>query len=499
MKSIPLKVCLTFIIIQFLCLTPNSVAQNVKFGKMGEGEEYYNSVISALGKQGENYYSIYTDLKGKIFLEKTDKNLNLVWSKNIMKIQAQAFSYGHVFNNYLYVFYGEYQTSKSNLVLHCQVFDLEGKEVSTMPLGEVDYKGADRYGWVKVLAEKSADNNSVAILVQVSVDRNQKSNSTFLTVDMNDLSNSKLVKIEQEHPVKQSSEIRDLVVSNTGQPYAIMRYFTSSNSTRNNDWLLTVDEQGKGVFKALEYKETNFWYSSIALDEERDELNIAGLYVEKAAEEDNKYQGFYFAKYDAESLELKTLSSKPLDAELMTFLDAKFKTNRNEFQFMGYYNPQVFPSSNGSGYIVFEHDNTIYSTDFFVLDYNAEGEISNRRLIPKYKFTTKNHGNSYFGFVRNNSLFVVYNDAVINLPAKNMDELSSARSPTGENVVAVVVEVKPGEVIPSKKVLFITLVREGKSIEIEGFFLPTKAIMINDDVFFGITYKKGKAFGLITP
>lgn len=468
-------------------------AQNVKvkFGESNKGEYYNTDNFQPLGLVDGNYYYGYIDNLGKVFVEVVSENFKTLSTIKLEKLSPQSFSHLKIVGDKILLIYGDLNTSSKEYVIASKTYNLSGNMLEETKITEIAIKGSLANGVPKLYSEESEDGKQIAVCSLAAMNGGREANLTVITVSVNNLEVFKQQLVNVNYEDKKSLELTSLTVNNKADVFCIIQNWDGLNSAFYNSHLVKVEPSlNKEQVKAFENNGINFWNSTMKFNERNQSLNIAGLFVEKGAPKNAKYQGFFVANYDPKSLSANSIDSRGFDEDFFTFIDANYKKNRDKFEFYGYYIPEIILSESESTFVIFKHEQSGNLEDLMIFKLNGNGEIENRWLLPKYQ--TGSQGNGYFAYTQDEVLKIIYNDNEKNKDAKDMSEASASFKSVHKSTVVFLTEIDSKSSTINKKKLFNT-------DEKGGYFIPKKAMKIGEDVIFGIVDKKNVRFGKVTP
>jgi hypothetical protein len=452
-----------------------------------------------LGQKDDFFYNLRFDNKGTFMkinlighIEKLDENLDRV-SDVQLKSGEKDFQYDFLYirDGNLHVFTSDYDKKLKRKTLFVTVYDENGK-----PKGKI----RNRVLMIKYVYNKqnsgldfklSADSSRLLISQQFDSKKKEKATIYYAVVETN--GHEVLQEGKYKLPyLDDNLSIESALLDNDGNTY----FFTQVWEEREKGmkkWevtfsphLIIIDKEGDLVIdKELIYNGLSLTSVNAKINEDN-ELFIAAIGL---VQNKKKYilNGFFFGTYNFKEDQFNNTQKISFDKKLLIKFGKKIGKD-GELKGNYVYHLKLFlDEENGGGYIIAENSYSYYSSsstgssdhlhfvrnELIVVKFDNENTVEWTQLIPKKQETSVTvqraafglvnyipkalielgtKYSSYLAFIKNGTLYVLYNDHEKNFTVRNMVDIKNM--PSYNKARATIVTVNPEDGKWKKKYLF---------------------------------------------
>jgi len=437
-----------------------------------------------IGTSNGKYFNLMWELNGSIAvmnpkyhptLEVLDENLSLM--KKIPLIWEEDYGWleGNVLRNEQLYFFGlTYDKQRDALELREVKYNLNGEKMEDRILADFDLEKKKLKSYLDVGV--SQNKNHISFFHKEQTKKN--SDPLKFQIAAYDLEAEEL-KYEKEYVIEdflgEDSFYNDQVVDNKGFTYLVLNTTTESKEKLTKATLFVFDPAGNEVHRKDLVQDDNYLRGVELLATAGNDIYMAGMVMKGKSNKRSRYIGYATAKINAETFEIENRHQAEFSEDLIYKMDAKPKKD-GTIKHIGSFDLNFIPKGgeNDGGFIVGE---AIYSTartenrgitknvrittqfrEIIAVDVEADGSIGNATIIPKcqvgsisynawsvslgaleysflpsgaprYLMDIQKQYYSYFAYVHNNELNILFNGDKKNHDIDTMDDAKAMTNP----------------------------------------------------------------------
>lgn len=486
----------------------HSQKTNIKWGQTEKGSNQ-KGLNEAIGWHDGNYYTIRSkyiiNLNKYVYtLEKSDKNLNLKFSKkldydvyydylNPILKEGKIITFGTKINN-----------KDKKIELYSTTIDLSGNLIENKQLTSLKYQGRvirnDLVSELYISKNKKYLGFSHA---RVDTDQN-KMNLQILLFDLDEFSQIALAeKTFQLNEKADRATISDMLVTNDGIVSTVYgSYDVTLNSMRNDfsnpfmNSLIILDESGN-LLPPIPLKTDDLLLSDVTLKMIKDKVFMTGFLLMLDNNRESTV-GFFLGEVDLENNSIKNFNAFPYKKEFFETLGYKVK-NSGKINFEGYFKLQLAETDAGDGFLLAHHrwkrgsDNPLfYEYEILAIPFDRTGKLGEVIVLPKKQGAFGRHriGLGYFTFSKQNKLYLLYNDHVDNLMVNDLDKLKDEKNVNSNKVGTFIATLEAGKELKRKELF--------NYKEDEGYLVADKCFDGGDIITLNKGDGRAMTFGKLT-
>ncbi|HKK38605.1 MAG TPA: hypothetical protein VJ949_04270 [Cryomorphaceae bacterium] len=497
----------------------------VNWGESFEADKRYG-FGDFLGTSNGKYFNLMWELKGNIAimnpsfyptLEVLDEDLNLLKKTPLIWEDDYGWLEGHALRGEELFFFGlTYDKKTDELALREVKYNLNGDKLVDRVLASFDLEKKKFKSFLEV--KVSENKNHVSFFHQVQTTKN--GDPLKFQLAAYDLENEELI-YQKDFQIAdffgEDSFYNDHVIDNRGYTYMVLNTTTGVRDKLTKATLFVFDPEGNEVHRRDMVEGDNYLRGVEFLATANNDIYIAAMVMNGKTNKRSRYIGYATAQLNTETFVLDNRQSAEFSEELIYKMDAKPKKD-GTIKHRGAFDLQFIPKEgeNAGGYIVGE---AIYSTarserqgiiknvtittnfrEIIAVDVSADGSIGNATIIPKNQIGSISYNTwnvtmgpleysflpggaprylmdiqkqyfSYFAYVHDGKLNILFNGDKKNYDIDTMDDAKPMTNP--------------------RKAFTMHYVFDGKELE-QNVFLENKEF----DAYFiseRSHYEKGKA------
>lgn len=478
-------------------LNANAQEVKIKWGPESKGQATYNGIESVGWSKG-NYFtsqSKFNNMAKRVYyLEKISSSLNLQFSKKL-ESKTYSASYIKIINDYVYMIQMKNDGLKMNkAILYYNKYNLNGDLMVSKDILEVENLYRFNQMFSNINYTTSPDGNTIGISFLNEWPKENYVKMVNIILDANDLNNYKVYEDQFSYNSEKLPEyltLPEISITNNGSLVSMIAHkFDIDDPFHYEMKILNKDGQFNSP---IDLKLDEFYLNQIQFTPYDDYVVFNGLYVVEQ-EKKNVAQGFFLAQLNIEENKIDNISSFPYSLEFFTSLGYKIKKD-GTVKFGGYYDFEILPTSDGGGYLIADHKSGSYyskgSFESVIIPFNKNLELSETMVLPKKNYGEKAHvnGYGYFAFLKEDILYMVYNDSEENIQNESFEDLEQMKNVDDKNVAVFLAEIQPGKQI--KRQILFTYKDKG------GYLLPPKCSKDDGKILINIADGKKLKYGLL--
>ena len=481
-----------------------ALSQNTKI-KWGQTEKGRNQkgVNEAIGWHDGYYYTIRSkyimNLNKYVYtLEKSDKNLNLKFSKKLEYDFYNDYLDPILKNGEIVTFGAEINRNDKKVELYSTSIDLDGNLIENKLLASLDYQGR-LFKHKLVSALYVSENKKYLGFSHAKGDfDHNKINLQTLLFDLDE--SSQITLAEESFPLNEKAyevTLSDMLVSDDGVLSAVYGSKIKNDLSNPFDNNLIIMDKSGTLLSPLPLKTDELLLNDISLKLIKDKVFMTGFLL-KAENNRESTVGFFLGEVELENNSIKNFNAFPYTQDFFESLGYKVK-NSGKIKFEGYFKLRLAETDEGNGFLLAHHlwqrgsDNPLYyEYEMLAIPFDRTGKLGEVIVLPKKQGYTGRHsiGMGYFTFSKQNKLYLLYNDHVDNLTVNDLDELKDEKNVNSNKVATFIATLESGKELKRKELF--------NYKEDEGYLVADKCYDGGDIITLNKGDGRAMTFGKLT-
>jgi len=444
-----------------LLISLSSFSQKIKWGTEAKSDKA-NGYTKTLGWYDDYLYTLEKDAPtafkygGTKIVQKISKTLNVVSTidiklENILKIGS---SFDQLYEDRLEFFTIEYPGKGLGALFEIHYYELNGGFIEKKTVAKLDDDELTVNNELSYTVHRSKDKKNFSYLI-IKAEGEIFDTYAFEVINFDHLGEN-LNRFQFD--VKSEQQLSRIYIDSYSIDHNDNHVIWCSEYIEGKDEIniriLVVNKNGETISdKSINNKELILNISVVKFNK-KGNYYFAGM-LEKQNGKDRVKVGFFLGNYNTDTYEIDKIVPYSYTEEFFDGIGYKVK-NSGTIKFYGWYSLDVLIDESENGYLIANHKRNsgergyIYN-EILVIPFLSDLTLGEIKVIPRsvVAYPPYLNGLSHYGFLRSNSLYLIYTDHKKNIDIKDIGKLKDVEPKDG-NASIYLAEINMDEEVKRK-------------------------------------------------